>query len=114
MNRSGGFSMQTLKEPYSLRVDYEMSTDYFTKEDQDMLYFNAAMLFYSVGNVEEISSEIRHPSGKGFEMKVYYREKLEEEIPILQNVNFEDDQTFRDGLAELQTAVETHQKIKKY
>lgn len=110
LNRSGGFSLQTLEEPYSLRVDYEMSTDYFTKEDQDMLYFNAAMLFYSIGNVEEISSEIKHPSGEGSEMKVYYREELEKEIPILQNVNFEDEQTFRDGLAELQTAVETHLK----
>lgn len=110
LNRSGGFSMQTLEEPYSLRFDYEMSTDYFTQEDQDLLYFNAAMLFYSIGNVEEISSEIKHPSGEGSEMKVYYREKMEKEIPILQNVNLEDEQTFRDGLPELQTAVETHLK----
>ena len=108
LSRSGGFSMQTLEEPYSLRVDYVMSTDYFTKEDQDMLYFNAAMLFYSVGNVEEIAVKMQHPSGNGSMMVTYHREKLEEEIPIMQNVNFEDDQTFRDGLAELQTAVETH------
>ncbi len=108
LSRSGGFSLQTLEEPYSLRFDYEMSSDYFTQEDQDMLYFNAAMLFYSIGNVEEISSEIKHPSGKNSEMKVYYREELEKELPILQNVNFEDNQTFRDGLSDLQTAVETH------
>lgn len=108
LSRSGGFSLQTLEEPYSLRFDYEMSSDYFTQEDQDMLYFNAAMLFYSIGNVEEISSEIKHPSGKNSEMKVYYREELEKEFPILQNVNFEDNQTFRDGLSDLQTAVETH------
>lgn len=108
LSRSGGFSMQTLEEPYSLRVDYVMSTDYFTKEDQDMLYFNAAMLFYSVGNVEEIAVKMQHPLGNGSMMVTYHREKLEEEIPIMQNVNFEDDQTFRDGLAELQTAVETH------
>lgn len=108
LNRSEGFSLQTLEEPYSLRVDYEMSTDYFTQEDQDMLYFNAAMLFYSIGNVEEISSEIKHPSGKNSEMKVYYREELEKELPILQSADYEDDQNFRDGLAELQTAVETH------
>ena len=68
------------------------------------------MLFYSIGNVQEISSEIKHPSGEGSEMKVYYREKMEKEIPILQNANFEDEKTFRDGLAELQTAVETHLK----
>ena len=110
LNRSGGFSLQTLEEPYSLRVDYEMSMDYFTQEDQDMLYFNAAMLFYSIGNVQEISSEIKHPSGEGSEMKVYYREKMEKEIPILQNANFEDEKTFRDGLPKLQTAVETHLK----
>ena len=108
LSRSGGFSMQTLEEPYSLRVDYVMSTDYFTKEDQDMLYFNAAMLFYSVGNVEEIAVKMQHPLGNGSMMVTYHREKLDEEIPIMQNVNFEDDQTFRDGLAELQTAVETH------
>ena len=108
LSRSGGFSMQTLEEPYSLRVDYVMSTDYFTKEDQDMLYFNAAMLFYSVGKVEEIEVQMQLPLGNGSMMVTYHREKLEEEIPIMQNVNFEDDQTFRDGLAELQTAVETH------
>lgn len=108
LSRSGGFSMQTLEEPYSLRVDYEMSTDYFTKEDQDMLYFNAAMLFYSVGNVEEIAVKMQHPSGNGSMMMAYYREKLEKELPLLQSVDYEDDQTFRDGLAELQTAVETH------
>lgn len=108
LSRSGGFSMQTLEEPYSLRVDYEMSTDYFTKEDQDMLYFNAAMLFYSVGNVEEIAVKMQHPLGNGSMMMAYYREKLEKELPLLQSVDYEDDQTFRDGLAELQTAVETH------
>ena len=76
LSRSGGFSMQTLEEPYSLRVDYVMSTDYFTKEDQDMLYFNAAMLFYSVGNVEEIAVKMQHPSGNGSMMVTYHREKL--------------------------------------
>ena len=108
LSRSGGFSMQTLEEPYSLRVDYEMSTDYFTKEDQDMLYFNAAMLFYSVGNVEEIAVKMQHPSGNGSMMLTYHREKLEKELPLLQSADCEDDQIFRDGLAELQTAVETH------
>lgn len=108
LNRSGGFSLQTLERPYSLRFDYEMSTDLFTQENQDVLYFNAAMLFYAIGNVEEISSEIKHPSGKNLEMKVYYREELEKELPILQNTDYEDAQTFRDGLADLHMAVETH------
>lgn len=108
LNRFGGFSLQTLERPYSLRFDYEMSTDFFTQEDQDVLYFNAAMLFYAIGNVEEISSEIKHPSGKNSEMKVYYREELEKELPILQNTDYEDAQTFRDGLVDLHMAVEAH------
>lgn len=108
LNRAGGFSMQTLEQPFSLRVDYEMSTDYFTKEDEDMLYFNAAMLFYAIGNVEEISSEIKHPSGRNSEMKVYYREELEKELPVLQNADYEDEQTFRDGLTDLHLGVETY------
>ena len=108
LNRAGGFSMQTLEQPFSLRVDYEMSTDYFTKEDEDMLYFNAAMLFYAIGNVEEISSEIKQPSGRNSEMKVYYREELEKELPVLQNADYEDEQTFRDGLTDLHLGVETY------
>lgn len=108
LSRSGGFSMQTIKEPYSLRFDYEMCTDFFTEEDRDMLYFNAAMLFYSIGNVEEIAVGIKHPSGKGSTMMVYYREELEKELPILQSADYEDDQIFRDGLPDLHTAVETY------
>lgn len=108
LNRSGGFSMQTFKRPYSLRFDYEMSTDYVTQEDRDMLYFNAAMLFYAVGNVEEISMEVRNPSGAGSMMTVYNREELEKELPGLQNADYEDDQIFRDGLSELHLAVETY------
>lgn len=108
LNRSGGFSMQTVERPYSLRFDYEMSTDYFTQEDRDMLYFNAAMLFYAVGNVEEISMEVRNPSGAGSAMMVYYREELEKELPGLQNADYEDDSVFREGLSELYIAVETY------
>lgn len=108
LSRSGGFSLQTLKRPYSLRFDYEMSTDYFTKEDQDMLYFNAAMLFYAIGNVEEISMEVKHPSNEGSAMVIYDREEMEKELPGLQNADYEDDQVFRDGLSELHTAVETY------
>ena len=108
LNRSGGFSMQTLERPYSLRFDYEMSTDYVTQEDRDMLYFNAAMLFYAVGNVEEISTEVRNPYGAGSMMTTYKREELEKELPILQNVDYENNQLFRDELSELHTAVKTH------
>ncbi len=106
LNREGGFSMQTLDAPYSLRFDYEMSTNLFTKEDQDMLYFNAAMLFYAIGNVEEISMEIRNcnPSEIDTTMNIYRREELEKDLSLLQNVDFEDDQAFREGLFELEAA----------
>lgn len=108
LNREGGFSLQTQKRPYSLRFDYEMSTDFITQEDRDMLYFNAAMLFYAVGNVEEIAMEVRNPSGESSMMVVYGLEELEKEFPILQNVDYEDDRMFREGLSEMFTAVETH------
>lgn len=108
LSRSGGFSLQTLEELYSLRFDYEMSTDFFTEEDRDLLYFNAAMLFYSIGNVEEIAVGIKHPSGNGSMIMTYFREELEKELPGLQNADYEDDQIFRDGLSELHAAVETH------
>ena len=108
LNRSGGFSLQTLERPYSLRLDYEMSTDSFTKEDQDMLYFNAAMLLYAIGNVEEISMEVKHPSGGGSEMMIYYREELEKDLSVLQTADYEDDELFREGLSELHLAVETY------
>lgn len=100
--------MQTLESPYSLRFDYEMSTDLFTEEDQDMLYFNAAMLFYAIGNVEEISMEVRNPSGLGTTMMTYYREELEKELPMLPNADYEDDQAFREALSGLLAAVEKY------
>ena len=106
LNRSGSFSMQTLERPYSLRFDYEMSTDYVTQEDRDMLYFNAAMLFYAIGNVEEISMEVWNPSGGSF-MMTYDREELEKELPGLQNADYGDDQVFREGVSELHIAAET-------
>lgn len=108
LNRSGGFSLQTLERPYSLRFDYEMSTDLFTQEDRDMLYFDAAMLFYAVGNVEEIAMEVQNPSGAGSMMTTYKREELEKELPGLQNADYEDEQVFRDGLADLHMAVEAY------
>lgn len=108
LNRSGGFTLQTLERPYSLRFDYEMSTDLFTQEDRDMLYFDAAMLFYAVGNVEEIAMEVQNPSGTGSMVMIYKREELEKELPGLQNADYEDEQVFRDGLSELHIAVEAH------
>ncbi len=108
LNREGGFSLQTLESPYALRFDYKMSMDYFTKEDQDMLYFNAAMLFYAIGNVEEIAVEVKDPSGGGSDMMIYRREELEKDLPVLEKADYGDDQIFLDGLTELQTAVETH------
>lgn len=108
LNREGGFSMQTLEAPYSLRFDYEMSMDHYTKEDQDMMYFNAAMLFYSIGNVEEISMDVKNPSGSGSAMSIYHREELEKDLPLLQNVDYENDQAFREGLSELLIEVETY------
>lgn len=106
LNRTEGFSLQTVELPYSLRFGYEMSTDFFTKEDQDMLYFNAAMLFYSIGNVEEIAIEVNHPSRGSFMMMDYYREDFEKDIPALQGADYENDQVFREKLPEVHAAVE--------
>ncbi len=108
LNRAEGFSVQTAEEPYSLRFQYEMSTDNYTKEDQDMVYFNAAMLFYAVGNVEEITVEIAYPSGKEPMVLVYSRDALEEEIPGLRDADYENDQVFRDKLAELNAEIEAY------
>lgn len=108
LNKKGEFSLQTLEQPYSLRFSYEMSTDLYTKGDQDMVYFNAAMLFFTIGNVEEIVVDVQNPSGRGSTMAIYYREVLEKDLPILQNADYEDDQGFREALAELHIAVERH------
>ncbi len=108
LNREAGFSLQTLESPYALRFDYKMCMDHFTKDDQDMLYFNAAMLFYAIGNLEQIAVEVKYPSGGGSDMMIYRREELEKDLPMLEKADYEDDQIFRDGLAELQTAVEKY------
>lgn len=107
LNRSGGFSLQTLEEPYSLRFDYQMSTDYYTKEDQDMMYYNAALLFYAIGNVEEIAMEIKSPSGSST-MTTYHREELEKDLSMSFHPDYEDDQMFRSGLSEVHTAAVKH------
>lgn len=109
LNRVEGFTLQTMDRPYSLRFSYEMSTDIFTKEDEDTLYFNAAMLFYAVGNLEEITMDIQNPGGVDRSyFRVYEREEMEEELPALQNADFEDDQAFRDGFEELYPAIEKY------
>ena len=109
LNRVEGFTLQTMDRPYSLRFSYEMSTDILTKEDEDTLYFNAAMLFYAVGNLEEITMDIQNPGGVDRSyFRVYEREEMEEELPALQNADFEDDQVFRDGFEELYPAIEKY------
>lgn len=109
LNRVEGFTLQTMDRPYSLRFSYEMSTDILTKEDEDTLYFNAAMLFYAVGNLEEITMDIQNPGGVDRSyFRVYEREEMEEELPALQNADFEDDQAFRDGFEELYPAIEKY------
>lgn len=109
LNRVEGFKLQTVEPPYSLRFSYEMSTDILTREDEDTLYFNAAMLFYAVGNLEEITMDFQNPGGVDQSyFRVYEREKMEQELPALQNADFEDDQAFRDGLEELYPAIEAY------
>lgn len=119
MNRQEGFSLQTVEEPYSLRFSYEMSTDLYTQEDKDMIYFNVAMLFYTIGNVEEITIDVKRPTtyvkdstgtrtiSDSF-CRTYMREEMEQELPLLQNADYEDDQGFREALSELHIAVEKH------
>lgn len=109
LNRSEGFQLQTTEEPYSLRFSYQMSTDSLSQEDEDTLYLNAALLFYAVGNVEEITMDIQNPGGPDkSHVFVYRREDMAAELSGLQSADYEDSQAFRDGLAGLYTAVETH------
>lgn len=43
-------------------------------------------------------------------MKIYHREKLEKDLSLLQDVDFEDDQAFREDLFELEAAAIKHLK----
>lgn len=108
LNKKEEFSLQTLEQPYSLCFTYEMSTDFYTGDDQDTVYFNAAMLFFAIGNVEEIDVDIQNPSGRGSTMTFYRREEFEKDLPILQNADYEDDEGFRESLSELYIAVVRH------
>ncbi len=109
LNRSEGFQLQTTEEPYALLFSYQMSTDSLSQEDEDILYLNAAMLFYAVGNVEEITMDIQNPGGPDkSHVRVYKREDMAAALPDLQSADYEDGQVFRDGLVRLYTAVEAH------
>lgn len=109
LNRSGGFTLQTMEQPYSLRFSYEMSADILSKEDDDTLFFNAAMLFYAVGNLEEVVVDVQNPQGADqSHFCVYDREKMEEELPGLLHADYEDDQAFRDSLVTLYSAIEEY------
>lgn len=105
LNKKAEYSLQTSEQPYSLRFSYEMSTDFYTGEDQDTVYFNVAMLFYAIGNVEEIVVDVEDSSGRGSSLMICNREQMEKDLPILQNVDYEDDQAFRESLSELHIAV---------
>lgn len=105
----GGFTLQTMERPYSLRFSYEMSTDILSKEDDDTLFFNAAMLFYAVGNLEEVVIDVKNP--KGVDQSyfcIYDREKVEKELSGLQNVDYENDRAFREDLVTLYSAIEEY------
>ncbi len=109
LNRVEGFTLQTMNRPYSLRFSYEMSTDILTKEDEDTLYFNAAMLFYAVGNLEEITMDVQNPGGVDkSHFCVYEREEMEGELPTLRDADYEDNQAFRESLEELYPAIEAY------
>lgn len=112
LNRADGFSLQTAAQPYSLRFDYEQSITTITKEDRDMLYFNAAMLFYAIGNVEEIAIAIKDPAdeteGRASVMTSYSREELAERFPVLREADFEDAAAFREGILGLHDGVEAY------
>lgn len=119
MVRKEGFSLQTVEEPYSLRFSYEMSADLYTQEDRDMIYFNAAMLFYAIGNMEEIVIDVTQPTTyvqdstgtrditESFGL-TYRREEMEQELPALKDADYENDEVFREKLSDLHMAIEAH------
>ncbi|MBD5517591.1 MAG: DUF4825 domain-containing protein [Lachnospiraceae bacterium] len=123
LNRKDGYSLQTVEEPYSLRFSYEMSTDLFTQEDKDMIYFNAAMLFYAIGNVEEITIAVEGPATYVTDssgtwnastsflytyMQTYMREDMEKELSALRDADYENDEIFRETLSDLHMAIEAY------
>lgn len=103
LNFRGDISLQTMEAPYSLRFEYEMTTSSLPEEDSDLMYFNAAMLFYAIGNVDEIMMYIRYPIGSDTESSVYvyYREDMEKAHEGLSGADYENGQVFREGLESL-------------
>ena len=75
-----------------------------------MIYFNAAMLFYAIGNVEEITMDVRQPSGSDVEtsLYIYHRADMEETFEGLSEADYENEELFRQGLSELHAAVVEH------
>lgn len=110
LNFRGDLSLQTVSKPYSLRFAYEKTTSSISQEDLDMIYFNAAMLFYAIGNVEEITMDVRQPSGSDVEtsLYIYHRADMEETFEGLSEADYENEELFRQGLSELHTAVVEH------
>ena len=103
LNFRGDISLQTMEAPYSLRFEYEMTTSSLPKEDSDLMYFNAAMLFYAIGNVDEIMMYIKYPIGSDTESSVYvyYRTDMEKAHEGLSGADYENGQVFREGLESL-------------
>lgn len=106
-NYKGNISLQTLEKPYSVRFEYEMTTDSIPQEDLDMMYFNASMLFYAIGNVDEVTMYIRQPSNNDTAtlLHVYTRSNMEEVFGGLLKADYENEELFHQGLLELHGAV---------
>lgn len=106
-NYRGDLSLQTKQEPYSLRFEYEMTRDSIPQEDLDMLYFNAAMLFYAIGNVDEITMYVRHPVGspEASSLYSYERKDMEELFEGLSAADYENGELFRQQLEDLHVKV---------
>ncbi len=106
-NFKGDISLQTVEKPYSVRFEYEMTTSSIPQEDLDMIYFNAAMLFYAIGNVEEVAIYVRQPSDAELaaSMHVYKRADMEEIFGGLLKADYENEELFHQGLSELHAAV---------
>lgn len=107
LNYKGDLSLQTAEEPYSLRFEYEMTISSISQDDLDMMYFNAAMLFYAIGNVDEITMYVRQPAGSNAEplLQVYDRTDLREIFSRLSEADYENGELFRQNLSELHTDV---------
>lgn len=75
-----------------------------------MLYFNAAMLFCAIGNVDEITMYVRHPVGSSEASSLYSydRKDMEELFEGLSAADYENGELFRQQLEDL------HLKVVEY